>query len=531
MSSYEHPDPRVRSRMNQSIPTLTTWPEVVRHIIIPLSEYPPSRDVSSSFVHGASFFEGLADEYFSSKFSKSFPSPSSSSSSCKHPPYESYLRSTMYETFVHLRSFVLVSFRDGELYGMWQVVNKDFRNDWGSDVQLVDAKKQHVSDVGAFINAKKRAGVQEKSSMIYDIHRWWTNGSVVCNVPPSNIWGDGFISDLREMFSCTASSVSVPSVDVVLNRRDFPLYTIGSRELDEPNAHALGRSTRKRDRPSEFVQTVFSGIPRMPVIGFYSGNFFSDVCIPVAEDWKLAKRLEKDGELSTKPWGERKPVAVFRGSNTGRSSVRLNLSTKKLKSLDAAITDASKRDWLVGGVLGCSDYTSTQKNIDLKNRMSMEEQFQQFRYVIYVPGHSAASRMGMLLASQCTLIRVKGSAQTCPADQLWLDSFIFPFRWWDHPTCTPHQVGDETHIEVQEDLSDLESALQWVISNDQAAQKIAQNAFRRARQIISTSFIKRYIQLLLAQASEQSLSHTNTEHVPCWSRIYMVGPHNRAPSY
>lgn len=454
-----HPDPR-RHNMDQTLPTLITWEEVTQHILRPWTS-------------------GI------------------------NVDQDRFVR-TVRLLFEHVRSFIVVSIRSGTLDLAFQVANNSFRNDWSERLTLSDARGRPISSVDEYLAHKDRTmGSREAKRALRDANAWWTNGSVLCNVPSTKVWGDSFVADLVSLISRAGRRFG-GDVDIVINRRDFPLLSSVNTEA-EPNFRAL-HMTEGSPRRRAGVRRL-DAAPLLPVLGFYTSFIFADVAIPVAEDIKLAASddvLQRGAErLAYDSFLKREPVAVFRGSNTGRHGgvQRIELAKRsKADLLDAKITAASKRDELVGD--GTIRLPHRLPRDIIGKRLPMKEQFDRYRYVVYVCGHSAASRLGAILASGCLLIMVEAPPKT--ADRTWLHPFLSGVT---HDMAETEGVcRTATHLCVKEDLSDLEDAIRWSQHHPGKAHTLASNAYMVARQALNHPFMEQHLARIMAS--------NGTHHIP-----------------
>ena len=87
------------------------------------------------------------------------------------------------------------------------------------------------------------------------------------------------------------------------------------------------------------------------------------------------------------------------------------------------------------------------------------DQQQAFKYVVYVEGHSAASRYLQLMLQGFVIIKVDTRHTT--ADQLWYFDQL---------------VDGVDHVRVSSDLSNLVPCIHWLIANDERAKAMSNRA-------------------------------------------------------
>jgi hypothetical protein len=141
------------------------------------------------------------------------------------------------------------------------------------------------------------------------------------------------------------------------------------------------------------------------------------------------------------PWDSKKPLAVWRGTPTGPRKLEKN---SRLKLCAMAQQRPDLLDAKIVKTMDGSTQGLYNESIYLGSRMKMED-FQLFKAVLDIDGHSWSSRFGALLCFSSVVIKVE------PAN---VDYF--------HPTLVPW----EHYIPVSSDLSDLYDAIEYAISKD-----------------------------------------------------------------
>jgi hypothetical protein len=172
-------------------------------------------------------------------------------------------------------------------------------------------------------------------------------------------------------------------------------------------------------------------------------------------------------------------VAVWRGSATGAgvtadTNQRLALvALSKPGLLDAQLTGGSARDRIVEAAGGGLELRWMPHPRKLVPRLSHAQQ-RAWKYVVYVQGHSAASRYGALMASGSVILKV---ASTCAAPNLWFFDALRP--WVDH-------------VPVAADLRDLSSAIQWLQTHDAEAAAMARAAAQLHAQLLGADALREF---------------------------------------
>lgn len=480
-----HPDPRRGKEFDQVLPTITTWAEVENVIFV---NYPEPQDP------------------------------------CK--AHFSFFLAAVRYAFFEQRSAVVMCIRRGRIALAYQVANENFRNRWSRDLDLIASAERLVgapitsrpgpagpagsgteskdgsgsgsgsgaagpSALQTYEIARGKVGAgDEMSRVLPDPSSWWLNGRVVCNIPTRNVWGDFFVRELLEYVSAVCERNPDIEFDVLLNRRDCAML---------PKASPLLAS------PYPFHEVV-------RCLSFYTSENHLDKPMPVVEDW-LHICGKTPHPRSKADWEARLAKAVFRGSSTGHACSELNVRVRLARLgreypelLDSTITSVCCRDGIVADHRAEGGHRkiiiATQSRRDLSHliapQMTMQTQFDRYRYVIYAPGHSAASRYGALLGSGCAIIRV--SDPSCPCPDVWFEKELRAASW----TPGERRLGraklepeDADHIcaTVFDTLGghgascgSISQAVTWLRENNALARMIAENARKKYDRIMTVEY-------------------------------------------
>jgi len=409
--------------------------------------------------------------------------------------FEATLRTWSY-LYNRGRCGIFVKITAGRLALFIPFVNPDFTNKWKEAGTLkfsLDGKTA-VSH-RAYLDAKNK-WLRWPEDLIEDPSKWWSNGAVICNVAPPNGWGDAFLPQLRDMFQATCETHDIPDVEFFFNKRDNPVL----------------RHDRQSPCPLDPKGSpVLTAPAYAPVMGFYSGKAFSDLVAPTSEDWEVAtgdifppygfegrmRHVVKDA--TGLPWGDRKPMAVFRGSATGAgvdlaTNLRLALAAKTLPRLDAGIVKWAIRDKVSNGFIRFLD--PSKMPFELSPYMTFKDQCSH-KVLIYVDGHAAANRLGLVLKSGSLMLRLLPDDPSLlpPGHDSWLTQFLAAYPWQEDLDSSRCESKEESHHynHIACRLGDLEDALEWVWSHDEIAERLASNAKTLAMAVLSTTFITTYL--------------------------------------
>ena len=167
------------------------------------------------------------------------------------------------------------------------------------------------------------------------------------------------------------------------------------------------------------------------------------------------------------PWESRSSKLFWRGNPGGyeRPTMRERVITK----LENNPYSDCKFSFL--GQLG--PYAD---NIHEKYKVQERNDFQDFfkyKYLLVVDGITIASNHQWVFGSGAVPIMI-----THPKNNYWFKKFLVPMKHY---------------VPIEYDLSDLEEKLEWLVTNDDKAREIAENAMKFSQEVFSSNFQKNYI--------------------------------------
>jgi len=218
--------------------------------------------------------------------------------------------------------------------------------------------------------------------------------------------------------------------------------------------------------------TPYYNQKQIPILGGSSQKEYCDIPIPNYDDVQLILGHDTNTVKSEwTNWFTKQNRAVFRGAPTGcgytaETNMRLKLAKMKSMKLDVGVTvvksNSIKFDPKYG--LGQLDMSKQLKPV---GRLDLEAQ-SGYKYIIHIDGNVAAYRLLKMMTTGSLILKVKGPYI------LWVD----------------HLLKDKQHyVEVAEDLSDLESVMQWCRDHDSECREIARRGMEFAQKALTKEFV------------------------------------------
>lgn len=290
------------------------------------------------------------------------------------------------------------------------------------------------------------------------------NGNIICNeITPNKhetkydiqVWGDQFLSPLRDMLAEACQKRQCPDCEFFLNKRDYPQLKVNvERGIPvEPYGFIFDKDDRDPDEDIDlFEDHKFKTYA--PIVSFYAAaeDRFSDIPFPSSEDWEGAcglvfpqtftyKEIDDEGypvfksprDLFTEAnfrkfergWNEgRVATAFFRGTATGGGTTIDNNQRLKVAHLshiwkddsekggkepflNAAIVGWNLRDKKVAGHPMTFLRPSNFEFSAGKHHFTPIYEQSLYKYLVYVDGHCAACRYAFMMRLGSVILKVE----------------------------------------------------------------------------------------------------------------------------
>jgi hypothetical protein len=266
--------------------------------------------------------------------------------------------------------------------------------------------------------------------------------------------------------------------------------------LDGPIVRAAKQIISGLEKPITFVLPMSDGFSNEPdkgiarkgreefesnikepdtIVGILCTRNFSDpraFLMPLDDESFIKGVVEVVASRTKLPkWEDRKPIVYWRGCLSGgyapTTRTRVVWELYDYPSADVKLTRAHNMDPEHQGRLIYEDDT---RFYDETRGLS---EHVKHKYILILDGNCIASAHQWVFASGSVPIMV-----THPGNDYWFKKYLKPgFHY----------------VPVQYDLSDLREKIEWLISNDIAAKKIANNAMEFAKTILSSEFQHGYL--------------------------------------
>lgn len=364
--------------------------------------------------------------------------------------------------FQKFKKGIYIRIKDGQLESFVPFSKAFYINEWSN---LIKINPKYGSIENFFKVHHDLMNKLNKTSYKFNPYRinfnpsfWYANNCILRYENPINE-GENNYAQLKSMFLELCAERHLPDMEFFVNRRDFPILT---RNATEPYNNIYGDNIPLKSY--KFDKYI-------PILSMCSSDKFADVAIPTHEDWARIKSDEgiyfpqKCRNYTFKfnlKWEGKKPMAVFRGSNTGcgyntNNNIRLKLAKLGLDYpllLDVGITNWNLRIRKNKN----SEYLEIPNvdQLELVGKLSPEQQ-SNYKYLINVDGHVSAFRLSLELSMGCCILMVESVEKW----KMWFSDMLEPYVHY---------------VPIKSDLSDLIDQIKWCKKNDEKCKTIAKNS-------------------------------------------------------
>lgn len=352
--------------------------------------------------------------------------------------------------FHKFKKGIYVRIKDNKLVTFLPFSKAKFTNEWGDRIKTQGS----LVDFLRHVNELDGRAFYEKSVNKFT-NGWYANNCLVRYEFPLSE-GDTGTSHIHDLLQQLCANREISDIEFFINRRDFPLL---KRDATEPYDHIWD------DDKKPLVSHKYDRY--IPILSCVEHSQFADIAMPTIDDW--ARVRNADGVVFpkspenwkydfSKPWDQRKPTAVFRGSSTGigvtvETNPRLKVAyiskmtkpdTDGIPLVDAGITEWKVRPRKIKGEKFLKTIEVKSLPFSKVDRLSPEQQAD-YKYIINIDGHVSAFRFSLEMNMGCVILVVDSDYS------LWFAKDLVEYVHY---------------VPVKRDLSDLIDKIKWCKSHD-----------------------------------------------------------------
>lgn len=407
----------------------------------------------------------------------------------KWPKYRNLCVDVVISTFHYIsdkfKKGLFLKITDGKPKVFLPFSKVDYQNEWSDKIKTNPRRFSNIVQL-----MKYTADVEKREFLEGKVHKnikaWYgNNGLVRLEFPISE--GDSGVNMLHDMFTTLVRERKLPSCELFINKRDFPLL-----KKDDTESYDSFFGTRTKLLSHSYEKYA-------PILSMTTTDAHADIPIPTWEDWSRVtfwndgKMFGKDYRSFPRPeefdaieWSIKIPTAIFRGASTGQgtmidNNIRLAVAAESAKGLldedsipfmDAGITKWNLRPRKHPSYPYIETIHVDEMPFSLISPMSPLEQAQ-YKYILHLPGHSEAYRLGMELFSGSVVLYFPCQYQ------LWFFKWMKP---WEH------------YVPLSGSMQDIYEKIKWCKANDEKCEAIAANARAFAHKYLTRTAILDYLQ-------------------------------------
>lgn len=371
--------------------------------------------------------------------------------------------------FYKLKKGIFIKIKNNKLRVFLPFSNVNFKNEWSERINV-----ENNSIISYLQKLSEKEGHKFNIKNIHvDVKKWYANN---CIFRYDKNEGDSNTSIIKNMLEELCENREVPDIELFINRRDFPIITVGESEESETKEGYEPYNNIWDSKTQKLVSHNYEKYS--PILSMSKSERYSDILIPTWDDWARVQSFDnkffKDTHCKTYfynfdiPWEQKKSTAVFRGSSTGcgvdietnpRLKVAFMSSLKQhddnnILYLDAGITKWNLRARKIEGEQYLKSIDIKNIGFDLVEHLSPYQQ-SSYKYIIHIQGHVAAFRLSLELSMKSVILLVESEYKIWYTDML--EEYVH-------------------YVPVKSDLSNLISQIDWCKQNDQKCKEIADNA-------------------------------------------------------
>jgi hypothetical protein len=261
----------------------------------------------------------------------------------------------------------------------------------------------------------------------------------------------------ERILSRISSDYVLPDGAYIFSLRDAVLLR---KDGNHPYVEIMGKR-RMEDLPSKFI----------PIFNTTTHVDYWDIPIPTYDDYEYVRKNSPDLSKAVLEFGEKKPMAIFRGGVTGcgytsRTNMRLKIAKMGMnpsfkRILDAGVTASGKR-YRYDPEEGLGYFSHQREKIYPIAPVPKVEQ-SNYKYVVYIAGNVAAYRLPIDMQLGSVILMVETPFK------VWIESYM---RAWEH------------YVPIKGDLSDLIEKVRWCVGHEEECERIAHRGYELSRMML-----------------------------------------------
>lgn len=397
---------------------------------------------------------------------------------------------------------IFVKIKNNKLEQFYPFVNFNYENDFH---QLLKLPKKYKNIDDFLKDFNKEFPIRKTDHHENNLKKWSASNCVFQPQRGEKPYiNDQYYSQFYSMFKNLCDNRKVNDCSFFLNIKDFP------------------RLNKKRFKG---FTNIYGDKYPIDISKYYYFSYLlsqcstdehADLTLPTSDCWELITKKLYPSRCSNPyiniekyhvPWNDKINTAFFRGMDTGCSfdyniNPRLKITKiskewennnkynhnnpiDKIPFLDAGIVRYSRKIRVNNNILTFTNKNKLiQNNIILKDYVQMENQLK-FKYIIYIEGNSAAYRLGSLLSTKSTILKVESKYY------LWFEKQLEPYKHY---------------VPIKHDLSDLDEKIIWCKNNDNKCKEIANNAYQFYKKTFNYDNVYNYLQNLINSMSNNNIN-------------------------
>ena len=445
---------------------------------------------------------------------------------------------TLKYMFENMKYGIFVKIKNGILTMFSPFFNSTYKNKLTiNDIKFIDLTVDPEKYPGGIIQyykeKNKYKNVQKDLKNIKNPNNWWLDNCILHLFGEDTNLSTTYFGELKHMLEtlCTERGDQLSDVEFFINKQKFPYLSKPNQEgiLMEPYFHASGENVPLKNN-------AFNKY--MPILSTSSSDKYMDILMPSAYEWNISTNEYYPPEcnnsvykldLNTIGWDKKIPKVYFRGASCGCGVTEETNQRIKIKKLEYIwnqqidkkdILEIILTNWSQEDTVYMGNYLDFQRGINSNNIKNDElvdpygividssdinekERVMNMKYLLYIDDYVASDLFTEYLSLGSLILKTTSTFNY----KLWYFDLLEPLN--DDKT----NWKTATHININEDFSNLFEVIQWCKINDKKIQKIATNSFEFYKKYINKESILDYFQVIVNNISKNIQNNLVNDNV------------------